>query len=183
MRGVRRFTNTRGNSHFEEIVRQAFKVLSHVLATQLRAFEEVTALAIEDPHVRGVFADILCVSYLVPKYEEEELHQASVKAVISIKDNEVHEFFYRYSRLEYEDREEGQNLNQVRMYLSDPDVSFLAARLMRDMFGLIRFRAAWKCYIEVAIATPPLVECEVLYNLFHRRGDVWFHDSFHRILE
>ncbi len=88
-----------------------------MLATQLRAFEEVTALVVEDPYVRGVFADILNVSYLVPKYKEEELHHASVKAVISIKDNEVHEFFYRYSQMKYGDREEGRDLSQVRVYL------------------------------------------------------------------
>ncbi len=88
-----------------------------MLVTQLRAFEEVTTLVVEDPYMRGVFAEILSASYLVPKYKERELHLASVKAVISIKDNEVHEFFYRYSRVEYEDREEKQNLNQVRVYL------------------------------------------------------------------
>ncbi len=81
------------------------------------AFEEVTSLAVEDPYVRGVFADILSASYLAPKYKEEELHHASVKAVISIKDNEVHEFFYRYFQSEDEDGSEKQNLNQVRVYL------------------------------------------------------------------
>ncbi len=64
-----------------------------------------------------MFANILNVSYLVPKYKEQELHLASGKAVISIKDNEVHEFFYRYSRMDYGDREKKQNSNQVRVYL------------------------------------------------------------------
>jgi len=157
---------------------------SHVLATQLRAFEEVTVLAVEDPYVRGVFADILNVSYLVPKYKERELHQASVKAVISIKDNEVHEFFYHYSRMGFGDREKEQNLNQVRVYLSDPDISFLAARLMRKRFATLEFNAAWKCYIEVATATPPLVECEVLYGLFDDNYiDGWICQNSNRILE
>ncbi len=92
-----------------------------MLATQLRGFEEVTALAVEDPYVRGVFADILRVRTLCQKYKEEELHQASVKAVISIKDNEVHEYFYRYIHIQLEiwsrARGEEQDLNQVRVYL------------------------------------------------------------------
>ncbi len=57
---------------------------------------------------------------------------------------------------------------------------------MLDMFDSTRFHAAWQCYIEAAIATPPLVECEVLYDFFYsRHGDLGLAltDDFHLILE
>ncbi len=77
-------------------------VRSPVLATQLLALNEVTALAIEDPYVRGVLAGILNDSYLVPMYKERELHISSAKAVIAIKDHEIYEiwsqFINRYAR-------------------------------------------------------------------------------------
>lgn len=64
---------------------------------QLRALDEVTALAIEDPYVREVFAGFICDSYLAPKYKETELYISSAKALVSIKDIEVYEFWSRYN--------------------------------------------------------------------------------------
>ena len=56
-------------------------------------------LAVEDAHVRQVFANILHPSYLIPKYKEHELHIRSYKTIISVKESEVYELFLRYRNI------------------------------------------------------------------------------------
>ena len=79
----------------ERIETEILSCRSHLLATQLEALEAVTMLAAEDPYVRQVLAGVLRKSYLSPEYSEQELHVASSKALISIKDNKVHDFWLR----------------------------------------------------------------------------------------
>lgn len=71
---------------------------SNVLETQLKALGKVTSLASENPHIRQVLSTVLCQSYLIPKYKEKELYLSCCKAKISIKDNEVHEFWLHFSQ-------------------------------------------------------------------------------------
>ncbi len=46
-----------------------------------------------------MLAAVLSNSYLLPKYKEAELHVSSVKAIISIKENAVHELWSHYDFL------------------------------------------------------------------------------------
>ncbi|KLO09535.1 hypothetical protein SCHPADRAFT_562249 [Schizopora paradoxa] len=70
---------------------------SQALSTQVKALHEVTELATEDPYIRQALAHVLRNSYLSPKYKEKELFSLSSKAVVSIKDNEVHEFWMDFN--------------------------------------------------------------------------------------
>ena len=70
---------------------------SQVLSTQLQALNEVTALATQDPYIREVFADVLRKSQFVPKYSESELQIACDKALVSIKDVEIYQFWSRFT--------------------------------------------------------------------------------------
>lgn len=69
-----------------------------MLSTQLRALEEVTTLATEDPYIRQVLSSVLRDSYVTPKYKERELYVSCCKARIAIKENEVHEFWLRFAQ-------------------------------------------------------------------------------------
>ncbi|KLO11463.1 hypothetical protein SCHPADRAFT_469133 [Schizopora paradoxa] len=149
-----------------------------ILATQLRALDEVSSLAIEDQHVRKVLAGLLSASYLLPKYKEDELHFSSLKAVISIKDNEVHEFWSHYkSLIFFSDLEADvtrtsgamQLEKQVGTYLSDPDVSFLLARHLTSAvshYYAFRLEPAFKRFINTAATKPQIIEWESLNILF-----------------
>lgn len=92
----------------------------------MKALHEVTELAIEDPYIREALASVLHDSYLIPKYKEQELHVSSSKAVISIKDNEVHEFWTNFNEGyvnsgQYYKSDSGQDTlrfqNRIAMYL------------------------------------------------------------------
>ena len=64
-----------------------------MLETQLEALEAITTFAIEEPYVRQVLAGVLHHKYLIPKYKEPELRFQSFRALLSVKDNEVYDFF------------------------------------------------------------------------------------------
>lgn len=68
-----------------------------MLETQLKALDEITVLATDDAYIRQVLAKVLHASYLIPKYRETDLQVLSSKATISIKDTEVHEFWWRFT--------------------------------------------------------------------------------------
>lgn len=68
-----------------------------MLETQLKALDEITVLATDDPFVRQVFSKVLHASHLIPKYRENDLQILSSKATISIRDTEVHEFWWRFT--------------------------------------------------------------------------------------
>lgn len=170
-----------------------------MLATQLRALDEVTALATEHSYVRQALAVVLRDSYLSPRYKENELRVSSLKAVISIKDNEVHEFWSYYRNLMRSvsmRRFKPNNPDVLRFerrlaaYLrytailqvfassvnftnSDPDVSFLVARHLReanDVFLQHRFERAWGSYFDAAIRNPHIIEWDTLNVFFSYRS-------------
>lgn len=161
---------------------------SHVLATQLKALDEVTTLAIEDPYVRQALADVLHDSYLVPKYKERELHTLCSKAIISIKDNEVHEFWSRLSstlhpmseavqqdfvRLKHQLSIYFRCVDHLRSLVSsyiyvsgrDPNVSFLLGRLF--VTSMAKFLvgigvSVFESYLEAANANHIVIEWDTL---------------------
>lgn len=153
---------------------------SQELATQLKALNEVSALAIEDPYVRGLLVGVRSHPYLLPKYKESELYLSSIKAVISIKDNEIHELWSHYSQLMSRTKITPNDPdiigleNRLTMHLSNPDVSFLVARHLRksidDVFFFHRLWRAWEYYIQVAISKPELIEWDSLNILFSHRS-------------
>ena len=61
--------------------------------------EEITALAVADPLIRRVLDTYSVDRYLSPKYSEPQLRLASAKALISVKNNEVHEVWSRFRHL------------------------------------------------------------------------------------
>ncbi|KLO19911.1 hypothetical protein SCHPADRAFT_46400 [Schizopora paradoxa] len=65
---------------------------SHVHSTQIKALAEITDLAMEDPLIRAT----LCacnLGQLVPSYKEPDLIMATMRAVGSIENAEVHELW------------------------------------------------------------------------------------------
>ncbi|KLO08987.1 hypothetical protein SCHPADRAFT_944005 [Schizopora paradoxa] len=151
---------------------------SQDLSTQLRALEEVTALATDDPYIREMLADVLRKAHLVPKYNERELQVACDKALISIKDVEIYQFWSHFTEgyvnsghyFESNDLELSKFRDKFVVYLNDPDVSFLVARLLRAELGKTFFAGAykhiWKCYVEAAYTNPGVIEYDTLYTLF-----------------
>ncbi|KLO08988.1 hypothetical protein SCHPADRAFT_586305 [Schizopora paradoxa] len=136
---------------------------SHELEIQLRALDEVTTLAVGDPHVRKVFESILKSKYLIPKYEERELHLSCHKAIVSIKEAEIHNI---WSQNVSSDGAE----TRLARYLCDPDVSFLVARLLRkeydDAANVLPSQWMWDCYVDVAVAQPQIIEWDSLNAFF-----------------
>ncbi len=72
---------------------------AQLLQTQIRALEEITTLAIADPHIRRVLDTYRIERYLSPAYSEPQLYLASAKALISVKNNEVHTVWSRFRHL------------------------------------------------------------------------------------
>lgn len=72
---------------------------ARLLETQLKALEEITALAVSDPLIRRVLDTYRVEEYLSPKYSEPQLRLASAKALISVKNIEVHEVWSRFQHL------------------------------------------------------------------------------------
>jgi len=66
--------------------------------------------------------------------------------------------------------------DRVKMYLSDPDVSFLVGRLRRGGFDTVIGTITLQCmdelgwYIEVGISKPQVIEWEVLESLLSSWG-------------
>jgi len=167
---------------------------SQELATQIRALDEVAALAIEDSCVREVLATALSNSYLLPKYKETELHISSVKAVISIKENAVHELWSHYNSLADQVFMRGNHIEiqglytEIERYLSDPDISFLVARLLRNSAKSRDEVEAgpWRFYLQVAIRNPQVVEWDslsILFNSRSRKTEAFVRDCADRIMQ
>lgn len=140
-----------------------------------------------------MLATILSHSYLLPKYKETELRVSSVKAIISIKENEVHELWSQYDSLvgrlninreDYyviERLHEGlerylrcakiirsRGLPNLRFCKSDKDISFLVARLLKNYAeSRSDFVApAWEFYLKVAAESPLIIEWDTLSTIF-----------------
>lgn len=158
---------------------------SHLLATQLEALEAVTILAAEDPYVRQVFAGVLYKSHLAPKYKEPELRIACSKALISIKDNQVHDLWLRMqgalvslddrrvwaiekecmSYLRYLNNNSFHYLIPIHLMDSDPDISFLLGRLFSNWPALVTGPVR-RAYFSVATKNPHIFEWETVMKVF-----------------
>jgi len=170
---------------------------SRELTTQLKALNAVIALAIDSPFVREVLAGARLDLYLSTEYDETELRLLSTKAMISIMDNEVHELWSDYSRWKIRKHDVVQPndayliwlKNRIKMYLSDPNVSFLVGRLLyasfTSSFGPV-YQDGWGWYIEAAISNPQVIEWDT-FDAFltfkKQRVELFVLTSYHQIIQ
>ena len=99
-----------------------------MLETQLEALEAITMFAVEDPYVRQMLASVLHHKYLIPEYKEPELRIGSFKALISIKESEVYDFFGNIKK----------HISNLTRPMHDP----------RDYHLLDRFESLLRCASE-----------------------------------
>jgi len=164
---------------------------SQDLETQRQALNAVIALAVRDIFVREVLACARLDSYLSIEYEEMQIRLLSAKAMISIKDNEVHEAWSNYCRCKEGDLVPPNDfysmwlMDRIRKYLNDPNVTFLVGRLIqaRTLVSDYDFMEERGWYVEAGISNPQVIEWETLNEFLFNYGGEYFAKYYNRIIQ
>lgn len=148
------------------------------MSTQLKALDEITNLAIEDPFIRTALVGCNLRRRLTPKFKEPDLLISTSKALGSVENTRIHSL---WSDLIKRDRHISSDLDEVRIRnslvpsLSDPNSSYLAARyllhlvrlrirvptghrtMVQDVFARL-YAELWDFYQVIAERNPSIIE-------------------------